>query len=104
MTRFRTTLAAALLTLAGAAGAQEAAPSTGGQLIGGVFEALGIRKPPPPAPDFVRESRPEQMDYKPFTPRPEKRKTAADLQAAGAELERAAAENRRRAGRVKVPD
>ncbi len=103
MIRFLYTLAA-LLTLAGAASAQEAAPATGGQLIGGVFDALGLRKPPPAAPDFVRESRPEQMDYQPFTPRPEKRKTAAELQAAGAELERAAAENRRRAARVKVPD
>ncbi|MEK4033265.1 hypothetical protein WOC76_17860 [Methylocystis sp. IM3] len=104
MTGFRYTLVAALLTLAGAAQAQEAAPATGGQLIGGIVEALGIRKPPPAAPDFVRESRPEQMDYLPMTPRPEKRKTAAELQAAGAELERAAAENRRRGARVKVPD
>ncbi|WP_363350035.1 hypothetical protein [Methylocystis echinoides] len=104
MIQFRHLFAAALITLSSPAAAQEAPPATGGQLIGGVFDALGIRKPPPAAPDFVRESRPERMDYQPFTPRPEKRKTAAELQAASAELDRAAAENRRRAARVKVPD
>jgi hypothetical protein len=104
MIRLRLPLAAAFLTLAGAAAAQEGPPSTGGELIGGMFDALGIRKPRPAAPDFVRESRPEHTDYVPLAPRPEKRKTAAELQAAGAELDRAAAENRRRAGRVKTPD
>lgn len=104
MTTLRFTLAAALLVFAGAASAQEATPATGGRLIGGLVEALGIRKPPPAAPDFIRESRPDQLDYRPFEPRPEKSKTAADLQAAGAELDRAAAANRRRAARVKVPD
>lgn len=106
MTRRCLPFAAAFLILAGGAAAQEAAPSTGGELIGGVFDALGLRKKPTVDPDFVRESRPAQMDYMPMAPRPEKdrRKSAAELQAAGAELDRAAAENRRRAARVKIPD
>jgi hypothetical protein len=45
------------------------------------------------------------MDYVPLAPRPQDhRKTAAELEAAGTSLERAAAENRRRAARVKIPD
>lgn len=98
-------LLAAALALAGAAAAQEA-PATGGQAIGGLFDALGFRKPPPPARDFVRESRPESMDYEPLapTPPPSKKKTAAEMQAAGAALDRAIAENRRKAARVKTPN
>ncbi len=98
------TLAVVLFALASHAAAQEGPPTTGGELIGGMFDALGIRKPRPAAPDFVRESRPEQTSYLPIAPKPEKRKTAAELEAAGAELDRAAAENRRRAARVKVPN
>jgi hypothetical protein len=45
------------------------------------------------------------MDYVPLAPKPQdRRKTAAELEASGAALERAAAENRRRAARVKIPD
>lgn len=92
------------LCLAGAAGAQEA-PATGGQLIGGVFDALGLRAKPAPAPDFVRNSRRDGLDYAPFSPAPpqSRRKTPAEMQALGAELDRALAENRRKAGRVKSP-
>ncbi|PPD41000.1 MAG: hypothetical protein CTY15_14200 [Methylocystis sp.] len=91
--------------LAGAAGAQEG-PPTGGQAIGGLFDALGFLKPPPPAPDFVRESRPERLDYVPLAPRPEtsRRRPAAEAQTVGAELDRAIAENRRKAARVKTPN
>ncbi|HEY8126397.1 MAG TPA: hypothetical protein VIF88_13375 [Methylocystis sp.] len=91
---------------AGAALAQEA-PSSGGAFIGRLFDATGLRTPPPPAQDFVRDSRSEQLDYRPFDPTPQKdpkRKSAADLRAMGAALEAAAAENRRRAGRVAAPD
>lgn len=101
-----TTLAlAGALLAAGAARAQDA-PSSGGQAIGGLFEALGLRKPIPPAPDFVRESRPERLDYKPLapTPKPTAKKDAANLQAAGASLDRAAAQAKSRAARVKVPN
>lgn len=105
MKRYRPALTALFIALAGTAQAQQAAPTTGGALIGGVFDALGLRKQPTSQPDFVRESRPAQMDYVPLAPKPEShRKTAAELQSAGASLERAAAENRRRAARVKIPD
>lgn len=91
---------------AGAALAQEA-PSSGGEFIGRIFDATGLRTAPPQAADFVRESRPERMDYRPFDPTPKKdskRKTAADLRALGADLEAAAAENRRKAAGVARPD
>ncbi|MBM3577977.1 MAG: hypothetical protein FJX40_10030 [Alphaproteobacteria bacterium] len=91
---------------AGAALAQEA-PSSGGEFIGRIFDATGLRTTPPQAADFVRESRPEHMDYRPFDPKPKKdpkRKTAADLRAMGADLEAAAAENRRKAAGVAAPD
>jgi len=99
-------LALIAAALAAPAAAQEAAPSTGGRAIGSLFDALGLRKPVPAAPDFVRDSRPERMDYVPLAPAPEKtgKKDAAKLQAAGAALDRAAAENKRRAARVKTPD
>jgi hypothetical protein len=105
MTKLRISLAAVFLVLAGAASAQQAVPSTGGEIIGGVFDALGLRKKPASEQDFVRESRPDHMDYVPLAPKPQDhRKTAAELEASGAGLERAAAENRRRAARVKTPD
>lgn len=91
---------------AGAALAQEA-PSSGGAFIGRLFDATGLRTPPPPAQDFVRDSRSEQLQYRAFDPtraKDPKRKSAADLRAMSAELEAAAAENRRRAGRVAAPD
>jgi hypothetical protein len=91
---------------AGAALAQEA-PSSGGAFIGRLFDATGLRTPPPPAQDFVRDSRSEQLHYRAFDATPvkdPKRKSAADLRAMGAGLEAAAAENRRRAGRVAAPD
>lgn len=89
-----------------AALAQEA-PASGGAFIGRLFEATGFRAPPGQAADFVRQSRPEQMDYRPFDPTPRKdprRKSAADLRAMGAGLEAAAAENRRKAASVARPD
>jgi len=93
------------LALPGPAAAQEA-PTTGGSFIGRIFDATGLRTAPPPAADFVRESRPQQLDYAPLSPKPEKsgRKSAAELQASGAALDRAAAEARRRAARVKIPN
>jgi hypothetical protein len=99
-------VAAAALVVANAAAAQEAGISSGGQAIGRLFEGLGLRRPPPPAPDFVRESRTKNMDYVPLTPTPEKndKQRAAELRAAGAALERAAAQARQRAARVKAPD
>jgi hypothetical protein len=91
---------------AGAALAQDA-PSSGGAFIGRLFDATGLRTPPPPAQDFVRDSRSEQLQYRAFDPTPArdpKRKSAAHLRAMSAELDAAAAETRRRAGRVAAPD
>jgi len=91
---------------AGAALAQEA-PSSGGAFIGRLFDATGLRTPPPPAQDFVRDSRSEQLQYRAFDPtlaKDPKRKAAAHLRGMSAELDAAAAENRRRAGRVAAPD
>lgn len=94
-----------LFALAGAALAQEP-PTTGGALIGRFWDAAGLRAPPPPTADFVRESRPAQSDYVPLAPPPEKAKkrTAAEMQALGASLDAAIAANRAKAARVKIPD
>jgi hypothetical protein len=105
MKKLRFPLAALLIVIASATAAQETGSMTGGQIIGGVYDALGLRKQPANEQDFVRESRPASMDYVPLAPKPQdRRKTAAELEASGAALERAAAENRRRAARVKIPD
>lgn len=98
-------LAALALAFAGAAQAQEA-PSTVGRAIGGLFDALGARKTPPAAPDFVQESRPAQLDYVPLTVKAkgDPKRDAAQMRAVGAELDRAAAENKRKAARVKIPN
>ncbi|WP_292528685.1 hypothetical protein [Methylocystis sp.] len=98
---------ALIVTLAAHAALAQEAPSSGGEFIGRLFEATGFRAPPRPAADFVRESRPEHMGYRPFDPAPQKdpkRKSAADLRAMGAGLEAAAAENRRKAASVARPD
>jgi hypothetical protein len=93
-----------VMTFAGAALAQE--PTTGGRAIGAIFDGLGLRKPPGPAPDFVTNSRPETLDYAPLAPAPEKAKkrSPSEMQAVGDELDRAIAQNRRRAARVKIPN
>lgn len=99
-----TTAALALMSHAAA----QTAPSSPGSAIGTVFDALGLRKPPPETPDFVRESRPSpgQLDYEPMTPKPatDSKKSVQSLSTAGPRLESAAAEARRRASRVKVPN
>lgn len=103
-----TRLAVALIFAfaASAAWAQEP-PASGGAFIGRLFDAAGLRSPAPQAPDFVRQSRPEQLHYRPFDPTPPKdpkRKSAAELRAMGAGLEAAAAENRRRAAGIARTD
>jgi len=98
---------ALIFALAAKAALAQQAPASGGEFIGRLFDATGLRAPPRPAADFVRDSRPEHMDYRPFDPTPQKdpkRKTANDLRAMGAGLEAAAAENRRKAARVATPD
>lgn len=98
---------APLFALAASAALAQEAPASGGEFIGRLFDASGLRAPPRQAADFVRDSRPERMEYRPFDLTPQKdpkRKTAADLRAVGAGLEAAAAENRRKAARVATPD
>jgi hypothetical protein len=104
MKKLRFALLAGAFAFPGAALAQE--PTTGGQAIGAIFNGLGLRKPPGPAPDFVTNSRPAALDYAPLAPAPEKakRRSPAEMQAAGDELDKAIAQNRRRAARVKIPN
>jgi hypothetical protein len=93
------------LTAASAAIAQQ--PSNApGSLVGRFLDAAGLRAPPPPTPDFVRESRPQRFDYMPIDPTrgPTGRKTAAEMRALGASLDAAIASNRAKAARVKAPD
>lgn len=103
----RPALTLALLAgFAGAALAQEA-PASGGAWIGRLFDAAKLRSAPAPTPDFVRDSRSEHLEYRAFDPpvdRKAARKTADELKAAGAILDAAAAENRRKAARVATPD
>jgi hypothetical protein len=104
MKKLCTALLAGAIAFPGASLAQE--PTTGGRAIGAIFDGLGLRKPPGPAPDFVTNSRQETLDYAPLAPAPEKAKkrSPAEMQAVGDELDRAIAQNRRRAARVKIPN
>ncbi|MCX7899041.1 MAG: hypothetical protein N2444_02970, partial [Methylocystis sp.] len=44
------------------------APETGGAFIGRLFRSLTPHAPEAPTADFVRRSRPQGMNYVPFTP------------------------------------
>ena len=100
--------ATALLLLASldAVALAQEAPATGGALIGRLWDAVGLRAPPAPTPDFVRESRPGSADYLPLapSPAPTQKRSAAQMQALGASLDAAIAANRAKAARVKTPD
>ena len=91
---------------AGAAGAQEAV--SGGAVIGDVLETLHLRQTPPPAQDFVVRSRPapDSLNYQPMKPteKPTGKKTPAQLDALGAELQGALEQNRKAGARVAMPD
>jgi len=101
-------IAAALLLpcLCGGAAAQEAV--SGGAVIGDVLDALHLRQEPPPQADFVVRSRPapDSLDYRPMKPTetPSGKKTPAQLDALGADLEGALERNRKAGARVAVPD
>lgn len=101
----RAALLAAIAFFASPAAAQEQ-PSTVGGMIGRFLDSTKLRSEPPPPADFVRASRPEHLDYEPYKPKPApaKKKTAAELQAAGASLDAAIASNRAKAARVRIPD
>ena len=103
--------ALALSSLPGEAAAQEAEGQetvTGGAMVGNVLETLRLRQTPPPAQDFVVRSRPapDQLQYQPMKPteKPTGKKTPAQLDALGAELQGALEQNRKAGARVTVPD
>jgi hypothetical protein len=99
-------LASVLLCLPSGAFAQEA--QSGGEAVGRALDAMHIRAEPAPAADFVERARPDRnsLNYKPMAPTEKslKKKTPAELDALGAELESSLARNRRAAARVKIPD
>lgn len=99
-------VAACLLVMSLASASAQEAPATVGGMIGRFLDSAKLRSEPPPPADFVRASRPQELDYAPYKPKPApaKKKTAAELQAAGASLDAAIAANRAKAARVHVPD
>ena len=103
--------ALALSSLRGEAAAQEAEGQetvSSGAMVGNVLETLHLRQTPPPAQDFVVRSRPapDQLQYQPMKPteKPAGKKTPAQLDALGAELQGALEQNRKAGARVAVPD
>ena len=103
--------ALALSSLPGEAAAQEAEGQetvSGGAMVGNVLETLRLRQTPPPAQDFVVRSRPapDQLQYQPMKPteKPTGKKTPAQLDALGAELQGALEQNRKAGARVAAPD
>jgi hypothetical protein len=103
--------ALALSSLRGEAAAQEAEGQetvSSGAMVGNVLETLHLRQTPPPAQDFVVRSRPapDQLQYQPMKPteKPTGKKTPAQLDALGAELQGALEQNRKAGARVAVPD
>ena len=104
-------VALALPRLCDEAAAQEAeAPKavSGGAMVGDVLDTLHLRQTPPPAQDFVVRSRPapDQLQYQPMKPteKPTGKKTPAQLDALGAELQGALEQNRKAGARVAAPD
>lgn len=98
---------AALVALTSHARAQDGPPETLGDAFGRFFEGAVLRKETPPAADFVTRSRPAQLDYAPLAapaPRPNGKKNKETYSALEKELDSAAASNRARAARVKIPD
>ena len=103
--------ALALSSLRGEAAAQEAGGQetvSSGAMVGNVLETLHLRQTPPPAQDFVVRSRPapDQLQYQPMKPteKPTGKKTPAQLDALGAELQGALEQNRKAGARVAAPD
>jgi len=97
---------ALLGALSGGARAQEA--SSGGEFVGQAFETLHLRETPREPADFVQSTRPApgSLDYQPLAPKPEKakKKTAAELDALGADLAQARERNQRAARNIKSLD
>ncbi|WP_146188367.1 hypothetical protein [Methylosinus sporium] len=94
-----------------AARAQEAGSETVGQSIGKFFEGMEMRRSAPAPAEFVERSRNGATGYTPFAaPRPaadvktDAKKSAARAASLEKELAAAAAANRARGARVKIPD
>jgi hypothetical protein len=100
-------LLAVALAPPGAAPAQEA-PASVGEAVGNFLDATKLRVAPPDAADFVKQSRPDKLDYAPLSPGKEQgpptKKTGAELDAIGEDLSAALSRNKRAAARVAVPD
>ena len=98
---------ALLGALSGAQARAQEAPS-GGEFVGQAFEALHLRETPREPADFVQRSRPApaSLDFQPLAPKPEKakKKTAAELNALGADLAQARERNLRAAHSIKTLD
>jgi len=77
-------------------------------MVGRALDSMHLRAEPAPAAGFVEQARPDRssLDYKHMVPNEKslKKKTPAELDALGSELEGALARNRRAAARVKIPD
>jgi hypothetical protein len=82
--------------------------SSPGEAIGRIFDGVGLRRAPETPPDFVVNSRRNNMDYAPLSiaepPERTPKKTPAEVEAMGADLMRAAAENQQKAARIKIPE
>jgi hypothetical protein len=103
-----TIFAVALLGALSSAQACAQESSSGGEFVGKAFETLHLRETPREPPDFVQQSRPgpASLDYQPLAPKPEKakKKTAAELNALGADLAKARERNLRAARNIKALD
>jgi len=111
ISRFAICLTFLAVAATGGAHAQESGSETVGASIGKFFEGLDMRRPPPPPADFVTHSRTGATSYTPFAaPTPpadvkkDAKKSAARAAALEKELAAAAAANRARGARVKIPD
>lgn len=100
-------LATALAAPSGAALAEDGPPASIGAAIGSLFEGANLRRSAPPPADFVVRSRPAELDYQPLArpaAEPPKTRDPSQLQKLEKELAAAAAANRSRAARIRVPD
>lgn len=98
----------ACVALASPALAQESAPASLGEAIGKVFEGANLRSTPSKPADFVVRSRPASLDYMPLAEkgavRKSDKKSAKELKHMEDDFSAAAAANRARAARAKIPD
>jgi hypothetical protein len=79
---------------------------TPGEAIGRIFDAVKLRNELPQPPDFVTNSRTQDLEYQPLrqTDRANHRKSPQELQSLDAEMAGAAARNREAAQHAGTPD